>query len=72
MTYRYDVLANANVVNSLLLNRIKQNDDGSLKPEASIASRGSGDSIKDVPYNNCKIFCPTEPKFVEWIISLLK
>jgi len=67
---RDDVPDHANVINSHVLYKLKQNDDGTLKLKACIAPQGNEDDLKDVLNSDCSTYPPTELRIVESIASL--
>ena len=60
----------ANIINSHVLYKVKQNDDGSLKLKARIAPHGNEDDMKNLLVSDCTICLPTGLRIVESIASL--
>lgn len=60
----------SNIINSHVLYKIKQNDDGSLKLKARIAPHGNEDTLKDLLTKDCTTCPPTGLRILESIASL--
>ena len=65
-----DVLAGANIIGSHTIYKMKQNDDGSLKLKARIASHGNEDDLKSELHIDCSTCSPTGLRILKSVASL--
>jgi len=68
---RDDVPADANMVNSHVLYKVKQNEDGSLKLKARITPHGNEDDLKIVLPLDCAICPPTGMRIVSFWVDIV-
>lgn len=60
----------SNIINSHVLYKVKQNDDGTLKLKARIAPHGNEDDLKELLSKDCTTCPPTGLRILESIASL--
>lgn len=60
----------ANVISSHTINKVKKNDDGSLKLKARVAPHGNEDNLKDILNKDCSTCRHTGLRMVKSIESI--
>lgn len=66
----YKIPSNANIVSSHVLNKVKQNNDGSLKLKARISHHFNDKNMRPLLTNDCTTFLPTDLRILESIATL--
>ena len=69
---RSEVPSDANVINSHVLYKLKDNDDGSLKLKARIAPHGNEDNLKDILASDCSTCPPSGLRILQSVATIKK